>query len=174
LTILGSSEYYIPASVYDLSAALLRDTQLVWTSTDPSHLAIDQRGLARLLTPGNVGVYANYGSIQSNTFWFNIVDGALLIPFSVSGRVTSVAGAGVAGVTIYISGGDIKSFIQGGEMTVISHVAISDSEGNYRVDGLGNGLYTVNLFAQSSTFSPSHSVVQIFNANNVANFIQTK
>jgi Carboxypeptidase regulatory-like domain len=123
-----------------------------------------------VLAPGNVGVYATYGSIQSNTIWFNIVDGSVLTPFSVSGRVTSATGTGMAGVTIYVSGGDIKSFVEGREMTVISHLAITDIDGNYKIDGFGVGLYTVNLFSQGSTFSPSYAVVQISDANQVANF----
>ena len=126
-----------------------------------------------MLASGNVGVYATYGSIQSNTLWFNIVDGSVLTPFSISGRVTSATGTGVAGVTVYVSGGDIKSFIEGGEMTVISHLAITDIDGNYRVDGFGIGLYRVNLLSQGRTFSPSYAVVHFFDANQVANFTVT-
>jgi hypothetical protein len=122
-----------------------------------------------MLAPGNVGVYAKHESIQSNTLWFNIVGGSVETPFSVSGRVTSATGTGVAGVTIYVSGGDIKSLIQGGEMTVISHLAITGIDGNYSVDGFGIGLYTVSLFSQGN-FSPSYAVVHILDASQVANF----
>jgi drug/metabolite transporter superfamily protein YnfA len=170
LTILRSSEYYIPAYVYDLSGSVLRDTQVDWISTDNSRLTVDRRGVATVLAPGPVGVYATYGSIQSNTFWFNIVDGSVLTAFSVSGRVTSVSGTGVAGVTVYISGGDIKSFVEGKEMTVRSHIAITDIDGNYSLDGFGPGLYTVNLLSLGRTFSPPYSVVHMVDANQAASF----
>ena len=98
-----------------------------------------------------VGMYRPSGSWQTRAqnFKFSSCGGVAPTTYTVSGAVTTSAGAGVSGVTVS-SGASSGS---------------SDAAGAYAVIGLANGSYTLTPSKSGCTFSPTSRAVTVASAN---------
>ncbi len=98
-----------------------------------------------------VGMYRPSGSWQTRAqnFKFSSCGGVVTPTYTVSGAVTTSAGAGVSGVTVS-SGANSGS---------------SDAAGAYGISGLVNGSYTLTPSKSGCTFSPSSRAVTVASAN---------
>ena len=98
-----------------------------------------------------VGMYRPSGSWQTRAqnFKFSSCGGVVTPTYSVSGAVTTSAGAGVSGVTVS-SGANSGS---------------SDAAGAYSVTNLANGSYTLTPSKSGCTFSPTSRAVTVASAN---------
>jgi len=80
--------------------------------------------------------------------------------FQISGSVRTRGGAGLSGVTVTLSSGDMA----------LSN-AVTDSNGNYTFSNVAaGGDYTVRPSSQSFTFSPASANFTALSANQTANF----
>ena len=98
-----------------------------------------------------VGMYRPSGSWQTRAqnFKFSSCGGVVPTTYAVSGAVTTLAGAGVSGVTVS-SGASSGS---------------SDAAGAYVVNALANGSYTLTPSKSGCTFSPGSRAVTVASAN---------
>jgi hypothetical protein len=98
-----------------------------------------------------VGMYRPSGAWQTRAqnFKFSSCGGPLPSTYSVSGSVTTSAGAGVSGVSV--SSGSASGS--------------SDSAGAYSIGGLANGTYTLTPSKSGCTFSPTSRSVTVSSAD---------
>jgi Carboxypeptidase regulatory-like domain len=107
-----------------------------------------------------VGMYRPTGSwaTRAANFKFSSCGGTPVLTYSVSGAVTTSAGAAVSGVTLSTG----------------SASASSDSTGAYSIANLTNGSYTVTPSKSGCSFSPANRAVTVSSANVTAqNFTAT-
>jgi hypothetical protein len=98
-----------------------------------------------------VGMYRPSGSwaTRAQNFKFNSCGGTAPTTYSVSGTVSTSAGAGVSGVTISTGASS----------------ASSSSTGAYTISNLANGSYTLTPSKSGCSFSPTSRSVSVSSAN---------
>jgi tetratricopeptide (TPR) repeat protein len=94
-------------------------------------------------------------TIAGNTF--NVNQGSPATTYTICGQVT-FSGAGLAGVSIVLSGSQTGS-------------AITDSAGSYSFSGLASGSYTVIPSSNVYTFNPPTQTFNNLSANQTATFV---
>lgn len=106
-----------------------------------------------------IGMYRPTGSwaTRASHFKFNSCGGTTTT-YSISGTVSTSAGAGISGVTVSTGGAS----------------ASTDANGNYTIAGLANAAYTITPSKSAFTFAPVNRAVTVSSANVTAqNFTGT-